>query len=427
MLTSSRRAFLAAGAAVPVAAAVAPPPAAIDAIAADLDRYIGFGGKQSGGAGDDAAGAWLASSLDALGFAVERQAFDAPFFEPNRCEIRCGSTTAAVWAQPIVVPTGPAGVAGPLVRIDPYGNAAGSLDGAIALLDLPAARWSSAVAKPIREPVAAAFAAGAKGVVVITNGPTGQLIALNADGRAPMFAGPVGLLAPRDARPFLAAATTRQSATLTLDGRGGRRRAFNLVGRVDRGKSKWLVVSTPRSGWFTCAGERGPGIAVWLALARWARDAVLGYNLAFLCNSGHEYEYLGAAEAAKTIAPKPADTHFWLHLGAGIAARDWHELPGQWRPLPGVDSQRVLAVSPELLPIARRVFAGHVGYEAPYSSREVAAGELVEIIAAGYANVAGVFGSHRYHHVADDDARCVSASSVATIAAAFRDFVAAVV
>ncbi|MBL7466165.1 PA domain-containing protein, partial [Escherichia coli] len=95
---------------------------------------------------------------------------------------------------------------GPLVRIDGTGRPAGSLAGAVALLDLPFARYSTAIAKPVRVPIEAAFAAGAVAVVVITNGPTGKVIALNADGRKPMFAGPVALLAPSDAGPFLAAA-----------------------------------------------------------------------------------------------------------------------------------------------------------------------------------------------------------------------------
>jgi hypothetical protein len=392
-------------------------------VAADLDKYIGFGNKQAGGAGDNACGAWLATEIERVGFKIERQEFATPFFEPTRSDVVCGDSKASLWPQPIVVQTGSDGVTGPLVRIDQAGRAEASLEGAIALIDLPFGRWSSALAKPIREPITAAFAAGAKAVVVITNGPTGKIIALNADGRAPMFSGPVAVLAPEHAGPFLAAAMRKTPATMIVRGNGGRRPAFNFVGRIDRGQPRWLVVSTPRSGWFVCAGERGPGVAAWLWLARWASKAVQGYNLAFVCNTGHEYEYLGAAEALKTFTPKPADTHFWLHLGANVAARDWHEGLGQWRPLPSVDTQRFLSISPSLLPLARETFAGQPGLEAPYSSDTLSAGELTEIIAAGYAPAAGVFGIHRYHHVAEDDARCVSAASVASTTAVFQSLI----
>ena len=424
MTRASRRTFLVGSAVLPTSLAMAKPSLDLQtAVAADLDKYIGFGSKQAGGAGDIACGNWLAAQLEALGFKVERQEIATPFFEPVRSELLCGDVKAPLWPQPVVRDTGADGITCPLVRIDSAGRAEAPLERTIALVDLPFGRWSSALAKPIREPIAAAFAGGAKAAVVITNGPTGKVIALNADGRRPMFGGPVALLAPDDAEPFLAAAMRRAPATMVVHGNGGRRSAFNFVGRIDRGKPRWLVVSTPRSGWHVCAGERGPGVAVWLWLARWTSQAVHNYNLAFVCNTGHEYEYLGAAEALKTFTPKPAETHFWLHLGANVAARDWHDVIGQWQPLPSVDTQRFLSVSPSLLPLVRQVFAGHPGLEAPYSSEKLSAGELNEIIAAGYAPAAGVFGVHRYHHVAEDDARCVSPASIALTAAAFQSLI----
>jgi hypothetical protein len=419
----SRRSFMAAGAVLPVAAGAATASAdAQSSIADDLSRYIGFGNKQAGGAGDDAAGTWLASELERVGFTIERQEISAPFFEPERCELVSGEAKAPVWAQPIVTPTPPGGVSGPLVRVDANGQADASLIGSIALVELPFGRWSTLLAKPIREPIAAAFAGGAKAVVVITTGPTGKVIALNADGRKPMFPGPVSLLAPEDARQFLAAALKQRGATLFLTGRTGRRPAFNFIGRIDRGRKNWLAVSTPRSGWYSCAGERGPGIAIWLQLARWASQSVLDHDLAFICNTGHEYEYLGASEALKATAPKPAETRFWLHLGAHIAARDWHETPGHWQPLPSVDPQRFLSVSPPLLSMARTTFAGHAGLEVPYRSDVLAGGELGEVVAAGYPSLAGAFGVHRYHHVEHDDARCVSSTSIAAAGVAFQRF-----
>lgn len=419
----TRRGFLAGAAVLPLTAAA--PPERVATVADDLARYIGFGGKQSGGEGDTASGHWLAAELEQAGFTVGKPALSVPWFAPRRCKIVVGETRASLWPQPIVVPTPEAGVPGPLVRVDGAGRADAPLTGAIALVDLPYGRWSSALAKPVRAPIEAAFAGGARAAVVITNGPTGKVIALNADGRAPMFAGPVGLLAPADAGPFLAAAMRREQATVTLTGEGGRRPAFNVIGRIDRGKGRWIVISTPRSGWFGCAGERGGGIAAWLDLARWAPGALPDHDIAFLCNSGHEYENLGAEVSLKAVAPKPAATHFWLHLGANLASRDWHEGLAGLMPLPGTDSQRYLVVSPPLIPTARRLFAGLAGLESPYPSDQLSAGELTAIIAAGYPSVAGVFGVHRYHHVAEDDARCVSPEPIAAAIAAFRELLMA--
>lgn len=430
MIDASRRAVLGAGALLSMAgtaSAAAPVSARPETIEADLLRYVKFGIKRAGGPGDTACGEWLAGELEAAGYKVERQTFSAPFFEERKAELSIAGATASVYPQPIVIATGPDGVAGPLVRVDFAGRFAGSLEGAIALVDLAHGRWSSMLTPAAKGPIAGAFAAGAKAVVAITNGPTGKVIALNADGRAPMFKGPVALLAPDQADPFLAAAFQRAEAKLVLDGEGGQRPAFNFVGRIDRGKGRWLAISTPRSGWFTCAAERGPGVAVWLHLARWAAKALPDHDLALVCNTGHEYEYLGAAEAMKEIAPPPAQTKFWLHLGANVAARDWHDTPGKPSPLPSVDPQRFLSVSPELLPLARELFAGLAGYEAPVSSKVLAAGELVEVIKSGYAPAAGVFGIHRYHHVAEDDERCLNPAATVAAADAFRQFVQRVI
>jgi hypothetical protein len=434
MTSISRRTFAAAGALLASmgAGCATRPDGGVEAdpldaaIEPDLLRYVGFGNKRAGGEGDAACGEWLAGELTTAGYVVQRQTFSTPFFEATRAEMSLGDATAPVLPQPIVIPTGAGGVAGPLVRVDAAGRFAGSLEGAIALVDLDHARWSSMLAPGARGPIEAAFAGGAKAAAAITNGPTRKVIALNADGRKPMFAGPVALLAPESAAPFLAGALQRREARLTIEGSGGVRPAFNFVGRVDRGKGRWLVVSTPRSGWFTCAAERGPGVAAWLNLARWAPAAFPDHDLAFVCNTGHEYEYLGAAEAMKEIAPPPTQTRFWLHLGANVAARDWRDQPGGPVALANVDAQRVLSLSPELLPLARDLFAGQLGYEAPVSSDVLAAGELEEVIKAGYAPAAGVFGIHRYHHVAEDDERCLHAPATLAAARCFRNLLKAV-
>ena len=399
---------------VGMATLAAPAQAATDRIADDLDRYTGFGIKASGSAGDLAAGAWLDGELKAAGYVTRRLPFEAPFFEIARAELTAGSARAAVVPQAIVVPTGPAGITGPLRRVT-SGGADAPLAGAMALLELPHNRWTTAAAGPVRKLVTAALAAGALAVVVITTGPTGLATALNADGRKPMFDKPVAILSPRDAQPFLVAAAAGTPATLVVTGRGGRRPTYNVVGTMDRGQPRWIVVSTPRSGWFTCAAERGGGVAAWAALARWAPAALPGFNLAFLCNSGHEYEYLGAEHAFDGSLPAPPATALWVHLGANVAARDWQELTGELLPLPSADPERYLVTSPALLDHARRLFAGQPGLEAPRGTDGFVGGELTNVIKAGYPTVFGIFGAHRFHHTADDDRRCHDAAATARV------------
>ncbi len=403
-------------------AAIATAPPLDNPIAADLDRYVGFGIKASGGTGDIATGDWIEHELRAAGYTVARQVFDVPFFRAAAAQLHVDATTIELLPQALVVPTPDVGLSGPLVRIDPVSVAAAPLAGAIALLDLPAQRWSTALAKPIADTIAQAWSRGALAAVIVTNGPTGEAIALNTPSVSKIDKKPVAIMAPRLARPALLAAANGKQATFHIGGQGGTRPAFNLIGRIDRGKGRWLIASTPRSGWFACAGERGPGVTAWLALARWAAVALPEHDLAFVCNSGHEYEYLGAEKMlAAALPPRPADTALWLHLGANVAARDWQELPGGiLLPLPSADPQRFLVTSPALLPTARAAFAGQPGLEIPYPTGTGTAGELTGILAAGYGRVAGIFGAHRFHHVATDDARCVAAPLVAPVVEACK-------
>jgi hypothetical protein len=232
------------------------------------------------------------------------------------------------------------------------------------------------------------------------------------------------VLAPREADPFLEAAAKGQAATLRMPGRSFRRPAFNITAALQRGAAKTLVLSTPRSGWFGCVGERGTGLAAWLLLAEWAVKAKLPVNLALVATSGHEYEYAGGEQFIAHVAPKPADTALWVHLGANVAARDWHERGPLLAPLPSADPQRYLLASPPLVASCKAAFAGQPGLEQVYPAEpKAAAGELASILGAGYEPVMGIFGSHRFHHARGDDLRCVSPTLIPPVADAFAQVV----
>lgn len=385
-----------------------------------VERYAGFGVKASGGAGDTACGAWLEEELGRANFTCERHAFDVPYFETREARLACGGATAEVHPQPIVVATGPQGLAAPLRLAERHAD----LSGAIALVVLPTKRWVTLLDPQASRPIAEAIRKGAAAVVLVTNGPTREQIGLNVSLKQPPFERPVAILAPKDAGPFIAAAEDGRPAKLIVDGRGGgaaRRPAFNLIGRLDRKAAKTLIVSTPRSGWFTCAAERGSGLAVWLALAHWLGRTNHGVNLEFLATSGHEYEYVGGERYLAERAPKPAHTRMWVHIGASLAARDWHELGPRLLPLPSADSQRVLTATPDVLARVRAAFKGITGLEATYeATKAMAGGELVNVIEAGYGTAIGEYGGHRYFHTPGDDLRCVSGDLVAPVATAYR-------
>ncbi|TAJ71931.1 MAG: hypothetical protein EPO51_12505 [Phenylobacterium sp.] len=417
-LSASRRAILGVGATLLAAGSAAGAPAKAGGSETQamgvLERYAGFGDKAAGGPGDIACGEWLEGQLKALGYACERQPFEVPAYEGEAPTLSIEDAQACLIPQAIVVPT--PGLTGRLF-VPNRGQ------GEIALLVLPYARWSTAKGEVERR-VKAAVAAGAKAAVVVTTGPTGEGLALNTPVDKPLFDIPVGVLAPREADPFVEAAAKGATATLRMAGRSFRRPAWNVTATLKRGAAKTLVISTPRSGWFGCVGERGSGLAAWLLLVEWAAKARLPVNLALVATSGHEYEYAGGEQFIEHLAPKPADTALWVHLGANVAARDWHERGAQLAPLPSADPQRYLLASPHLVDACKAAFAGQPGLEQTYPvDPKQTAGELASIVRAGYDPAMGIFGSHRFHHARGDDLRCVSASLVPPVADAFAQVI----
>ena len=378
----------------------------------DLARYDGFGLKASGGAGDEASGAWLTRELQGLGFEVRRQAIEVPYFEERQVSLTLGDKVVAALVQAPVTLTPVGGLSARLVRLE-AGQGADAATGAIAIARLPYGRWSTRHAGAVARVVAAAAGQGVGALILVTEGPTGEPLALNAapDGveRFPILA-----VGSREGELLAAAAARGERATLRIEGVSGRRPAFNLIGRLNRGAGRELVVSTPRSGWFGCMGERGGGVAAWLGLARWAGRAC-PLDLTFVATSGHEYENHGGEVFLRSaLAPRPDVTALWVHLGAALAARDWHEAEGRLAPLPSVDPQRYLVARPQLVAPLRTAFAGQPGLEAVYGDDAGAGGELGEILAAGYPRAFGILGAHRFHHSPNDDMRCVDAEHVAT-------------
>ena len=89
----------------------------------------------------------------------------------------------------------------------------------------------------------------------------------------------------------------------------------NLVARLGTYRSQApIVITTPMSGWFNCAGERGAGLALAIELA-----IQLGKTntVELILTSGHELSYLGGFAYAKSIKTLPAAV---IHVGSCVGA-----------------------------------------------------------------------------------------------------------
>ncbi len=116
-----------------------------------------------------------------------------------------------------------------------------------------------------------------------------------------------------------ALAATGGPVTVTVAAARHAAQAYNVVARLPgAAAAEPLVVMTPRSGWWQCAGERGGGIAVWLECMRALRAAEPGREVVFVATSGHELGHLGLDAFLATHAQEAARASAWVHLGASI-------------------------------------------------------------------------------------------------------------
>lgn len=376
-------------------------------IRADLERHAGFGDKFSGGPGDLGTARWIAGRLRESGYEVDELEFDAPYFVRRAAHLTLGRTRTDVAPQAVVVPTGSGGITAPLALVD---GEVGDVDGRIAVFVTPFARHAALFpGRGIGGTLIETAEAGARAVVMVTVGPSGEAVALNSPVEGPFIPVPTAILAPKSADPFIEAARQGAEATLVVDGDATQRPSINVVARRAQG-DHWIAISTPRSGWYGCVAERGTGTAVFLELADWAPRRFPDHSV-FLMNTGaHEYFFAGS-HLALEHAPPPEVTDVWAHIGATLAARDAEERNGRLIPLDTADPQRSLMATEAARAAAESGFAGLSGLERAGAVR-AGAGELSAFTDMGYESAFAVIGLHRWFHTVADtlettDARLV--------------------
>jgi hypothetical protein len=155
-------------------------------------------------------------------------------------------------------------------------------------------------------------------VVGITSRPPGEIVAANSP-RLDPWPIPVVVVGTRDEQALTRAVEQGAEVSLLLDGRDAPwAEARNVISRLDRGKG-FIIVSTPQSGLFRCAGEQGPRIALFLGLARWVGQRRPNVNYLFVSTSGHELGGQGMRNFLRGHFPPVNEVLCWLHLGASIA------------------------------------------------------------------------------------------------------------
>ena len=366
-----------------------------DSIYADVETYTNVGVHRTGSEDDLATGAWLESELRSAGFEVEAQRWTVDQFDLDDCVVDCGEIQIECFPFWQPRSTGGTGVRATAVRYTPETDPE-ILRDRIAFLDsetVGGMHFKLGVAETV-------LGSDAVAAIYVIASDTGELVAQNAIppfDRRPLPI-PAVIVAQKDQETVRRAVERGDELGIRIDGEvveGAE--AFNVVGTLERGP-RWVVVSTPVSGWFGCGGERGPGVALWLALARWA--AVHDSNLSFLFvgTSGHELDNMGAHQfTASGLAPPPSEVVVWLHLGASIGTRLWEETGSGWQPL-AIRNPGNLVGSPKLLPILEAAFEG-VPALTPRGGESK--GELRVVLEHGY-RAFGFYGGHPWFHTPRD-------------------------
>jgi len=367
-----------------------------DRLMADIARYETFGIHRYGLESADATLDWIASELTLAGLRVTEQRFQMDRqYVLKSGTLRVGSRLIDVVPQwwPPEDPTS-------------FDLSAPIAPTGLARLSLPYDRGAY-LNDSHRARLAEAFAQKPRAVLLDIAHPSGEIFTYNVDQASKPWPVPVLLVAPKDT------ALLQSGASATISVRAAYRqdvKGRNVLARLDRGRGRWLVISTPVTSWFTSTCERGPGIAGFLAMARLAKARFTAHDLIFVATAGHEIGHGGMEHFMREGAPPANATAAWAHFGSSLACRD-----------PVV---RAINSSASLAAVIDRHFAGIEGMR--LMAEKAAIGELREVHGAGYANFFGMAGSHKFFHTPADSAAAVDPALLSSMAKAFADTLSAV-
>jgi hypothetical protein len=376
----------------------------------DMKHYAAMGDHRTGGEVDRATSAWLADELLGAGMSEVRLVpFELRRFVLHRSVLGIGDHELDCFPLWFPRSTGSEPLIGPLAPLgeDPEPAA---LAGAIAYAELPEGRLYASFDPS--QLIERAVRASARALVVMIPHPIGRVAAQNAvkELAETELGLPAVIVGAADRSLLRSAAVGGKQGSLLVSGEVVENgEALNVVGRIERGRLPWIVISTPSSGWFRCADERAPGIALWLALARWAGETDRGANFLFLAFSGHELGFAGGRRAFQGELPGPEEVALWIHLGAAIAVAE---------PL------ATLMTGPQDLreKLADRI-SGPFGMSWVDPGGVPPTSEMGLAIARGYP-VLGLYGANRDIHLRSDARPTASAETLHRLAMAIAGIIA---
>ena len=161
-----------------------------------------------------------------------------------------------------------------------------------------------------------------RAIIIVTRGGRPGLCPSNAESFLHPFGPPVLQVSSDEAGSLTDIARRGSEVTLIANVKRIPAEAFNVNASI-QGTNRALpplVIMTPRSGWWSCASERGGGIACWLELMRTMRGMKPARDVLFVASSGHELGQLGIEIYAERRPDLIKRSRTWIHFGANIGA-----------------------------------------------------------------------------------------------------------
>ncbi|GGF22984.1 hypothetical protein [Flavobacterium limi] len=377
-----------------------------------VQKFVSLGEHRTGTPTDLATSDWLGKELASYGYDVKHLYFPIRQFFPEKVSLSNGKETIKAFPLWWVNEHANHNVTGTLVNV----NKAKALDKSnIALIHLPIKQKVNS-----KIYIDSIINLGVKGIVAITDNQSGEIEAYNTYKDQQPWKVPIILIAPKDSAKVQAFVKNGKPVTLAINGTFKDVKGRNVYGTIGNG-SEYIVISTPISGWFTCGGERGSGIAIWLSLAKWAASQKSKYTFVFTGNSGHEHAFKGAHEFLELNAPPVDKTHLWIHFGAGAATLEYKNTATGLVKQNNADPKRRFFYND---PVKKSFDTSFSGINAVYVlANENPGGELIYVAKKGYKRFAGVSYAHPFFHVNTDDANTTSPEILEETAKAFRDFI----
>jgi hypothetical protein len=314
-----------------------------------ISKYDAMGPHRSGSRGDIETSRYITQKMKSLGFDTQTQQFEVPEHSNLNATMHVNNEVIDLIVQPKV--TGENEIKGTLIYWSyRLGNPPPTVtNDSIIVIDLPYARYTSFNTYDIRGLSQDIQALPSKplAVVLVTNGATKEVQMLNLHSELNLPA--TFQVAPRFADKLRRAAANVQDVVINSEAKLDVAVARNLIATNAQEGPAW-VISTPISGWGYSVGERAPGVAAAIDIARWTQCQYPQRKLVVVFTSGHELGNVGSKLFLEQLAPQPKDVSIWLHLGAGWGTRDYQLIGTRLIPLEHANSYRMLMASPKVMP-----------------------------------------------------------------------------